>query len=172
MGQRLVRAKGKIRATNIPYEVPEGRDLAERLASVLDVIHLIFNEGFSATQGVNATRADLCVEALRLGHVLYQLMPHPEVGGLLALMLLHDARREARTARGGSYVPIDSQDRGKWNAQQMAQGKELLLSCLGRGPVHRSIENGAQRGCHTQSLRRAGQRRVPASGAGFARIGG
>lgn len=132
MGQRLVRAKNKIRASAIPYEVPDGDALAERLESVLDVIYLIFNEGFAATEGTNPTRADLCLEAIRLSRILYQLMPHPEVGGLLALMLLHDARRGARTNDTGAYIPIAEQDRTRWNHDLVDEGTKLLLHCLSR----------------------------------------
>ena len=132
MGQRLVRAKNKIRASAIPYEVPDGDALAERLESVLDVIYLIFNEGFAATEGAEPTRADLCLEAIRLGRLLYQLMPHPEVGGLLALMLLHDARRGARSDAAGAYVPIAEQDRTRWNRDLVDEGTRLLLLCLSR----------------------------------------
>ena len=132
MSQRLVRAKGKIRAAAIPYEVPVGADVAERLVSVLDVLYLIFNEGFSATAGSSPSRADLCQEAIRLSRVLYELMPHPESGGLLALMLLHDARRAARTAGDGGYVPIAEQNRSRWNRELMEQGTKLLLYCLGQ----------------------------------------
>jgi RNA polymerase sigma-70 factor (ECF subfamily) len=132
MSQRLVRAKNKIRATAIPYEVPEGHELAERLASVLDVIYLIFNEGFVATEGTSPTRADLGIEAIRLSRILYQLMPHPKSGGLLALMLLHDARRDVRTDVAGAYIPIAEQDRTRWNHGPVEQGTRLLLYCLGQ----------------------------------------
>ncbi len=132
MSRRLVRAKNKIRAAAIPYEVPEGSEVTERLASVLDVIYLIFNEGFSATKGASPTRASLCLEAIRLSRVLYQLMPHPEAGGLLAMMLLHDARRDARTDADGAYVPIAEQDRSRWNGELIDQGTKLLLHCLGQ----------------------------------------
>lgn len=132
MGQRLSRAKKKISATAIPYEVPEGPELETRLVSVLDCIYLIFNEGFAATGGESPVRADLCLEAIRLGRVLYHLLPHPEVGGLLALMTLHDARRAARTAGLDAYVPIADQDRTRWDQDQIREGTELLLTCLGQ----------------------------------------
>ncbi len=132
MSQRIVRAKAKIRDAAIPYEVPEGPAQAERLSSVLDVIYLIFNEGFAATEGESPTRADLCIEAIRLGRLLYQLKPHPESGGLLALMMLHDARRGARTDSFNEYIPISEQDRSLWNQELIAQGTQLLHFCLGQ----------------------------------------
>ena len=130
MAQRLVRAKNKIRDAGIAYEVPGEGQWNERLEEVLDVIYLIFNEGFAASDGEHATRADLTLEAIRLGKILWQLAPRPEAGGLLALMLLHDARRSARETSGGAYVPMTEQDRSRWNAPQMQQGRELLLHCL------------------------------------------
>lgn len=133
MAQRIVRAKKKISATAIPYEVPSGSSLAERLIPVLDCIYLIFNEGFAATRGDSPTRADLCLEAIRLGKILYTLMPHPEVGGLLALMMLHDARRGARSDATGRYIPIADHDRSIWDRPQIKDGTNLLLYCLGQG---------------------------------------
>lgn len=132
MGQRLSRAKKKISATAIPYEVPDGPQLESRLVSVLDCIYLIFNEGFAATEGASPVRADLCLEAIRLGRILYRLMPHPEVGGLLALMILHDARRSARTTEAATYIPIADQDRTRWDQNQIREGTEMLLTCLGQ----------------------------------------
>lgn len=132
MGQRISRAKQKISATAIPYEVPEDKNLEMRLVSVLDCIYLIFNEGFSATEGTSPVRSDLCLEAIRLGRILYQLMPHPEVGGLLALMILHDARREARTSDTDTYIPIADHDRARWDRTKIKEGTELLLTCLGQ----------------------------------------
>ena len=132
MAQRIVCAKKKISATAIPYVVPAGRELANRLVPVLDCIYLIFNEGFSATEGDSPIRADLCLEAIRLGRILHGLMPHPEVGGLLALMLLHDSQRAARTNATGCYIPIAEHDRSLWNHAQIAEGTNLLLHCLGQ----------------------------------------
>lgn len=132
MSQRIVRAKTKIKAAAIPYEVPGGNALGERLSAVLDVVYLIFNEGFAATEGSVPTRADLCVEAIRLGRILYQLMPHPESGGLLALMLLHDARRATRSNAAGTYIPIAEQDRTLWDHGLIDQGTQLLQYCLGQ----------------------------------------
>ncbi len=132
MAQRLVRAKSKIKLAAIPYEVPGALQLNERLAAGLDVIYLIFNEGFSASDGASPVREELCAEAIRLGNILYQLMPHPEAGGLLALMWLHDARRVARAKADGVYVPLELQDRSLWDREQIARGKQVLLQCLAR----------------------------------------
>ncbi len=132
MAQRLVRAKSKIKLAAIPYEVPGALQLNERLAAVLDVIYLIFNEGFSASDGASPVREELCAEAIRLENILYKLMPHPEAGGLLALMWLHDARRVARAKADGVYVPLDLQDRSLWDREQIARGKQVLLQCLAR----------------------------------------
>lgn len=133
MAQRLVRAKKKIRQARIPYQIPEQDQLGDRLASVLDVVYLIFNEGYAASRGEEPTRADLCEEAIRLGRVLYRLMPEPEAGGLLALMLLHDSRRAARSATGGELVPLEKQDRSLWNRAAIAEGSSLLRHCLRLG---------------------------------------
>ncbi len=132
MGQRIVRAKTKIRSAGIPYEVPDQDRIAERLAAVHDVVYLIFNEGFSASRGEQATRSDLCLEAIRLGRILYRLLPHPESGGLLALMLLHDARRAARDGDDRSYIPMDQQDRALWNRTLIEEGTKLLQYSLGQ----------------------------------------
>jgi RNA polymerase sigma-70 factor, ECF subfamily len=132
MAQRLVRAKNKIRNAAIPYEVPAEAQVAERLEAVLDVIYLIFNEGFSASDGPNPTRADLCEEATRLGSVLFNLLPTPEAGGLLALMLLHDSRSAARAESDGKYVPVASQDTSLWDQNKISRGKTILLQCLGQ----------------------------------------
>ena len=130
MAQRLVRAKNKIKNAAIPYEVPEGPQLDERLPAVLDVIYLIFNEGYAASDGAQAMRANLCEEAIRLGTILYQLMPLPEAGGLLALMLLHDSRRAARTTTDNPYIPLFDQDRSLWDGEKIEKGRTLLLHCL------------------------------------------
>lgn len=132
MGQRISRAKKKISATAIPYEVPAGNELEVRLVSVLDCIYLIFNEGFSATAGDRPVRADLCLEGIRLGRILYKLMPHPEVGGLLSLMILHDSRRDARTDEDGTYIPIADHNRNLWDQNKIDEGTNLLLTCLGQ----------------------------------------
>ena len=131
MAQRLVRAKNKIKAANIPYRVPPPDLWAERFESVLAVIYLIFNEGYAATSGPDLTRADLSQEAIRLGRFLVSLAPHDAEGaGLLALMLLHDARRDARTDPSGRFVPLEHQDRGRWNREQIAAGVASLERAL------------------------------------------
>ncbi len=126
LAQRIVRAKAKIKAANIPYQVPARTDLPQRLASVLQVIYLVFNEGYSASSGASLTRHDLSVEAIRLGRLLVELLPEPEAMGLLALMLLHESRRETRTSAEGELVLLDEQDRTRWNRELIAQGVTLV----------------------------------------------
>ncbi|MBV1788520.1 RNA polymerase sigma factor [Marinobacterium sp. D7] len=130
LAQRIVRAKGKIRDACIPYEVPGPRELPQRLDAVLQVIYLVFNEGYSATSGDNVTQGELSQEAIRLGRLLLELLPEAEVAGLLALMLLHDARREARSSAEGDLIPLEEQDRSRWNRQQIVEGCELVLNAL------------------------------------------
>jgi len=136
MAQRLVRAKRKIKVARIPYSVPPPHLWAERLQSVLSVIYFIFNEGYSATSGPRLTREDLCREAIRLGQTLVNLVPRePEVLGLLALMLLHDSRRTARTDAAGEFVTLERQDRSAWNRQQIEVGVVLLRGALALGRI-------------------------------------
>ncbi len=130
IAQRIVRAKGKIRDARIPYAVPEPAELPERIESVLQVIYLVFNEGYLASSGSKALRTDLCLEAIRLARLLATLIDEPEVKGLLALMLLQDARRAARVV-DGEIVPLDEQNRGLWNSGQIAEGQALVREVLG-----------------------------------------
>jgi len=130
LAQRIVRAKAKIRDARIPYQVPEPDQRAERLDSVLRVVYLVFNEGYSASSGQSLTRIDLSGEAIRLGRLIVELLPEPEAMGLLALMLLQESRRAARTSPGGELVLLSDQDRSLWNRDQIAEGSALVTRSL------------------------------------------
>ena len=130
IAQRIVRAKAKIRDANIPYQVPAREELPQRLESVLRVIYLVFNEGYSASSGESATRADLSGEAIRLGRLIVGLQPEPETQGLLALMLLHESRRETRATPDGELILLDEQDRSRWNRALIDEGAALVRAAL------------------------------------------
>ena len=130
VAQRIVRAKSKIRDARIPYQVPSVADLPNRLGTVLHVIYLVFNEGYSASSGAALTRHDLSGEAIRLGRLLVELLPEPEAVGLLALMLVHESRRTARTAPDGELVLLDDQDRSLWNCDMIGEGAALVERAL------------------------------------------
>ena len=130
LAQRIVRAKAKIRDAKIPYEVPARTDLAERLTAVLRVIYLVFNEGYAASAGETVTRHDLSSEAIRLGRLLVELLPEPEAGGLLALMLLHESRRAARASASGDLILLEDQDRSVWDRALVAEGGRLVEQAL------------------------------------------
>lgn len=130
LAQRIVRGKTKIRDAGVPYVVPSLADLPERLDAVLAVIYLVFNEGYSASQGASLLRVDLTAEAIRLGRLLVDLLPDPEVKGLLALMLLHESRRDSRASRDGEIILLEDQDRSRWDRSMISEGTNLLEQAL------------------------------------------
>ena len=153
VAQRIVRAKNKIRDTGIPYQVPSRLDLPDRLDAVLQVIYLVFNEGYSASTGPTAVRADLSSEAIRLGRLLSDLLPDPEVLGLLALMLLHDSRRATRTSSEGDLVLLEDQDRSRWDREQITEGCGLVDRALGLRRVGPYVLQAAIAALHAQATR-------------------
>jgi RNA polymerase sigma-70 factor (ECF subfamily) len=135
VAQRIVRGKAKIRGAGIPYEVPSKADLPDRLDSVLAVVYLVFNEGYSASSGASVTRAELSEEAIRLGRLLVELLPDPEVVGLLALMLLQESRRAARATEEGDLVLLEDQDRSRWDREKISEGRALARRAIEGGQV-------------------------------------
>jgi RNA polymerase sigma-70 factor (ECF subfamily) len=155
MAQRLVRAKRKIREAGIPYAVPETKDIAERLEAILTVVYLVFNEGYAATRGGRLVRTDLCAEAIRLGRLVRTLMspqPPPEATALVALMLLHDARREARLDEAGDVVLLEEQDRGRWDRTLIAEALSLTEEAFRGGPGPFALQ-AAIAALHCQAVR-------------------
>jgi RNA polymerase sigma-70 factor, ECF subfamily len=146
-----VRAKAKIRNARIPYEVPSATDLPDRLDAVLRVVYLVFNEGYSASSGAAITRHDLSSEAISLGRLLVELLPEPEALGLLALMLLHDSRRAARTSPSGELILLDHQDRLLWNRDQIAEGSALVERALAAPQVGPYIVQAAIAAVHANA---------------------
>jgi len=155
IAQRIVRAKAKIRDARIPYVVPAEKELPERLDTVLRVMYLVFNEGYSASFGPSIIRHDLAAEAIRLGRLLVELLPEPEAVGLLALMLLHDSRRAARTSPTGDLVLLEDQDRSLWNRDQIAEGLALIERAVASGRVGPYTIQAAIAGVHAQAVEAA-----------------
>ncbi len=152
MQKRISRAKKKIAGAAIPYEIPDRQDLPDRIRSVLNVVYLIFNEGYTATKGDNLHRKDLSDEAIRLARILVSLMPeHAETAGLLALMLLHDARRATRTGPEGDLIPLEAQNRRRWNQSRIAEGVGILKKTLPKKQIGPYQLQAAISGVHAQS---------------------
>ena len=152
LAQRIVRAKAKIRDARIPYQVPSPDDLPARLDAVLQVIYLVFNEGYSASSGASLTRPDLSGEAIRLGRLLVELLPDPEAMGLLALMLLQESRRVARTSPTGDLVLLEDQDRSLWNREQIAEGTALVKMALASSMLGPYTLQAAIAAVHAEAL--------------------
>lgn len=152
VAQRIVRAKAKIRNARIPYEVPEEKELPDRLDAVLRVIYLVFNEGYSASSGESLTRYDCSSEAIRLGRLLVELLPEPEAMGLLALMLLHDSRRRTRISPTGELVLLEDQDRSLWDHEQITEGLSLVQRAMSKGLVGSYILQAAIAAVHAQAI--------------------
>ncbi|MGC4092856.1 MAG: RNA polymerase sigma factor [Polyangiaceae bacterium] len=155
LAQRIVRAKTKIRAAKIPYVVPAREQLAERLDAVLQVVYLVFNEGYSASSGDALTRQELSAEAIRVGRLLLSLLPEPEVSGLLALMLLHESRRLARSTADGELVLLEDQDRGAWHSEFIREGCELVRRALSSPGFGRYAVQAAIAAVHAEAPRAA-----------------
>ncbi|HET9988116.1 MAG TPA: sigma-70 family RNA polymerase sigma factor, partial [Kofleriaceae bacterium] len=152
MAQRISRAKATIKESQVGFEPPTEADLAARLRSVTHVLYLMFNEGYTASSGAELVRTDLAFETIRLARLLRRLVPHdPEVSGLLALMLLTDARRIARTGPAGELVPLDEQDRSRWDRAQIAEGTELVTAAFARGAVGPYQLQAAIAACHDEA---------------------
>src|SRR5262245_439710 len=151
IAQRIVRAKAKIKDAKIPYQVPSRADLPERLETLLQVIYLVFNEGYSASSGASLTRADLSGEAIRLGRLLIELLPEPEAVGLLALMLLQESRRAARTSPSGDLVLLEDQDRSLWNREHIAEGLNLVQRALASQQIGPYILQAAIAAVHAEA---------------------
>ena len=151
LAQRIVRAKSKIRDAGIPYQVPSREDLPERMETVLQTVYLVFNEGYSASSGDAVTRPDLSGEAIRLGRLLVELLPEPEVFGLLALMLLHESRRAARTSPTGELILLDHQDRSRWNRSQIDEGELLVRRAMASPQIGPYVIQAAIAAVHAEA---------------------
>jgi RNA polymerase sigma-70 factor (ECF subfamily) len=151
LAQRIVRAKAKIRTAKIPYQVPSPQELPQRLGAVLRVIYLVFNEGYAASSGATLTRHDLSGEAIRLGRLLVELLPEPETMGLLALMLLHESRRAARSDANGDLILLEDQDRGLWDRQLIAEGTALVERAFATRRIGPYLLQAAISAIHAQS---------------------